>query len=77
MTWFLILVLAAVAVFAMLIVFALVSVLVARTADDELAEQARVEREVRRAEHRLHELARTSFQDMLAEARSHGFGERQ
>ncbi len=30
--------------------------------------------EVRKAEHRLHDIARNSFQTMLDEARSHGSG---
>lgn len=37
--------------------------------DGGVAEHARIEMEVRRAEHRLHEIARNSFQAMLNEAR--------
>lgn len=66
MLWFLILVLAFVAVSALLmvlVVFALGSSVV----DDE---QARIDTQVRRAERQLHHIAREGFAAMLAEARS-------
>jgi hypothetical protein len=72
MTWFLITVLALVVFLAMLAVLVLASLMVEE--DDGAAERARIEMEVRRAEHRLHDIARNSFQTMLDEARSHGFG---
>jgi type II secretory pathway pseudopilin PulG len=71
MTWFLITVLAVVVVLALLAVLALASLLIE---DDEAAERARIEMEVRRAEHRLHDIARNSFEAMLDEARSHSPG---
>jgi hypothetical protein len=71
MTWFLITVLAVVVFLALLAVLVLASLVVE---EDEAAERARIEMEVRRAEHRLHDIARNSFQTMLDEARSHGFG---
>lgn len=71
MTWFLIVVLAIVVVLALLAVLTVLSML---TEDDEEAERARIEMEVRRAEHRLHDIARNSFQAMLDEARSHSSG---
>lgn len=70
MTWFLIVVLMTVVVLALLTVLVLASLLVE---DDEAAERARIEMEVRRAERRLHDIARNGFQAMLDEARSHGF----
>jgi hypothetical protein len=70
-TWFLITVLAIVVFLALLAVLVLASLVVE---DDETAERARIEMEVRKAEHRLHDIARNSFQTMLDEARSHGFG---
>jgi hypothetical protein len=72
MTWFLISVLAVVVLLALLAVLALAGLLVE---DDEAAERARIEMEVRRAEHRLHDLARNSFKAMLDEARSKGSGQ--
>jgi uncharacterized membrane protein len=77
MTWFLIVSLAVVAVIALLLVFVLISLLAAGGVEDDESERARVEMEVRRAEYRLHDIARMSFQDMLAEARAHGLGDRQ
>ncbi len=71
MAWFLITVLAVVVFLALLAVLVLASLMVE---DDEAAERARIEMEVRKAEHRLHDIARGSFQTMLDEARSHGFG---
>ena len=70
MTWFLIAVLAVVVLLALLAVVVLVSLMT----DDSESERARIEMEVRRAEHRLHDIARDSFQAMLEEARSHGPG---
>lgn len=68
MTWFLIVVLAVVVLLALLAVL----VLAAFLGDDTQSQQARIELEVRRAERRLHDVARNSFQAMLDEARSHG-----
>ncbi len=70
MTWFLIVVLAVVVLLALLAVL----VLVAFLGDDTEAERARIEMEVRRAERRLHDVARNSFQAMLDEARAHRHG---
>lgn len=39
--------------------------------DGDAAERVRIEMEVRRAERRLHDIARSSFQAMLDEARAH------
>lgn len=39
--------------------------------DDDAIERARIEMEVRRAERRLHEIARNGLQAMLDEARAH------
>ena len=72
MTWFLIAVLAVVVLLALLAVLVLVSLRI----DDSESERARIELEVRRAEHRLHDIASNSFQAMLEEARSHGHGRR-
>jgi cytochrome c-type biogenesis protein CcmH/NrfG len=68
MTWFLIIVLAVVVLVAVLAVLVL-----AAPAKDENGESERlvIEQELRRAEHRLHDLARDSFEAMLAEARAH------
>lgn len=68
MTWFLIVVLTVVVVLAFLTVL----VLAALVTDDIEAERVRIEMETRRAERRLHDIARDSFQAMLEEARSHG-----
>lgn len=66
MAWFLIVVL------AVALLTALVAVLVmVPFGDDREAERARIESEVRRAERRLHAIARDSFAAMLDEARSH------
>ena len=65
MAWFLIVVLTVVALLALLVVF----VLAAYVADDTDAERVRIEMEVRRAERRLHDVASSSFQSMLDEAR--------
>ena len=70
MTWFLIAVLAVVVVLALLSVL----VLVAFFTDDSQSERARIEMEVRRAERRLHDVASNSFRAMLDEARAHGHG---
>lgn len=70
MTWFLIVVLTVVALLALFAVF----VLVAFLSDDTDAERARIELEVRRAERRLHDVASSSFQAMLDEARTHAHG---
>ena len=70
MAWFLIVVLAVVAVLALLAVL----VMAAFLTDDGESERTRIEMEVRRAERRLHEVARNSFQAMLEEARTHGHG---
>jgi len=65
MTWFLIVVLAIVVVLALLAVLVLIGLQI----DDTDSEKARIEMEVRRAERRLHDVARGSFQAMLEEAR--------
>ena len=67
MTWFLVIVLAIVALAAVLAVIVVASML----ANETEAEAARIEFEVRRAERRLHEVASDAFQGMLDEARSH------
>ena len=67
MIWFLIIVLA-------LVALALVAVFVLAAAwgfDETESERARIELEVRRAERRLHDVARDSFVAMLDEARAH------
>jgi hypothetical protein len=66
MIWFLIIVLALVAL-ALVSVF----VLAAWSVDETESERARIELEVRRAERRLHDVARDSFVAMLDEARAH------
>jgi hypothetical protein len=71
MAWFLIVVLTLVTVLALLAVFAMAAVL---GDDDEAAERARIETEVRRAERRLHDIASQTFQSMLDEARAPGRG---
>ena len=68
MTWFLIVVLTIVVLLALLAVLVLAAYLAGDTED---AERARIEMEVRRAERRLHDVARGSFQAMLDAARSH------
>lgn len=70
MTWFLIVVLTVVVIGALLTVLVLAALLV----DEAEVERTRIEMEVRRAERRLHDLASSSFEAMLAEARggSHG-----
>lgn len=70
MAWFLIIVLAIVAVLATLAVFALAELV----RDDVEAERARIEMETRRAERRLHDIAHSSFRAMLDEARAHDRG---
>lgn len=69
MTWFLIVVLAVVVLGALLAVLVLAALL-ADEAETE-TEHARIEMEVRRAERRLHDVARNSFEAMLDEARTH------
>lgn len=69
MTWFLIIVLAVIAL-ALLAALVLPSFLT----DDAEAERARIELEVRGAERRLHDIARNSFQAMLEEARANDRG---
>jgi hypothetical protein len=66
MTWFLIVTLAVTALLALLAVLGLI----AYEYDEAECEQARIEREVRAAERRLHDIARASFQSMLEEARA-------
>jgi hypothetical protein len=70
MTWFLIVVLAIVVLLALLAVLVLAVFL----GDDTESERARIEMEVRRAERRLHDVSRNSFQAMLDEARAHDHG---
>lgn len=67
MIWFLIVLLAVVIVLALMAVLVLAD-LAAEAAEDQ---RAVIEMDVRRAERRLHDLARTSFERMLVEARSH------
>jgi hypothetical protein len=67
MAWFLIVVLAVVVLAALFAVL----VLAAFLADETEAERTRIEMEVRRAERRLHDVARSSFEAMLDEARTH------
>jgi hypothetical protein len=67
MIWFLIIVLALVAL-AMVTAFVLAA---AWGFDESESERARIELEVRRAERRLHDVARDSFVAMLDEARAH------
>lgn len=67
MAWFLIVVLTVVVLAALLAVLVLAALL----ADETEAERARVEIEVHRAERRLHDVARSSFEAMLDEARAH------
>lgn len=66
MTWFLVIVLTVVVLLALLAVL----VLAAFLSDDTESERARIEMEVRRAERRLHDIARDSFEGMLDEARA-------
>jgi hypothetical protein len=66
MLWFLIVVLGLVA-----LALAAVFVLAAMSVDEPDDELARIEMEVRRAERRLHDVARDSFAAMLEEARTH------
>ncbi len=66
MAWFLIVVLAVVVILAL----AAVVLLAAYVSDDADSERARIEWEVRRAERRLHDIARNGFAAMLDEARS-------
>jgi predicted Holliday junction resolvase-like endonuclease len=68
MTWFLIVVLALVVIVALLAVLVLAALL----GEETESERTRIEMEVRRAERRLHDVARNSFEAMLDEARSHG-----
>ena len=65
MTSFLIIVLT----MAVLLALAAVLVLAGFAAND--AQKAQVEMEIRRAERRLHDIARETFEAMLHEARSH------
>jgi hypothetical protein len=65
MAWFLIVVLAIVAVFAVMAALVMAALLT----DEVEAERARIEMEVRRAERRLHDIAHDSFRAMLDEAR--------
>ena len=67
MTWFLIAVLAV----AMLLALLAVLILAAYVTDETENERARIEMQVRRAERRLHHIARDSFEAMLEEARAH------
>jgi hypothetical protein len=67
MLWFLIVILGLVAL-ALAGVFVLTA---ASDGNESESELARIELEVRRAERRLHDVARDSFAAMLDEARSH------
>lgn len=66
MTWLLIVVLAVVVILALLTVL----VLAAFLGDEGEADRVRIEMEIRRAERRLHDVARNSFEAMLDEARA-------
>ena len=70
MVWFLIVVLTLIALLAVLAIIGLASYI----GDEAENERARIESEVRRAERKLHDIARDSFQAMLEEARAHGHG---
>lgn len=75
MVWFLITVVSLIAVLALLALVVLVGLFVDDAgAEHAMNEQALIELEVRRAERRLHEIARDSFQGMLDEARRHNIG---
>ena len=66
MTWFLITVLSLVVVLALIAVV----LLIGYVTDEMDDERARIDLEVRRAERQLQDIARHSFESMLAEARS-------
>jgi hypothetical protein len=66
MTWFLIVVLTVAVLGSLLAVL----ILAAAIADDSESERTRIEMEVRRAERRLHDVARSTFEAMLDEARA-------
>lgn len=66
MTWFLVV---ALSLIALLAVLAAVGLAVS-VGDEAQNDRAQIEAEVRRAERRLHALARNSFEAMLSEARS-------
>jgi hypothetical protein len=66
MTWFLITVLSLVVVLALIAVV----LLIGYVTDEMDDERARIDLEVRRAERQLHDIARHSFESMLAETRS-------
>jgi hypothetical protein len=67
MVGFLIVLLALVVLLALMVILVLAD-LASDTANDQ---HTVIEMEVRRAERRLHDLARTSFETMLTEARNH------
>jgi hypothetical protein len=70
MIWFLLIIVAGVA----LVALAAVVGLALRLAPDEneVVEAARIEAEIRFAERRVHDISRETFQAMLDEARAHG-----
>jgi hypothetical protein len=68
MTWFLIIVISLVAIAGVAALVFLAGIF----RDEGESERARIEAEVRRAERRLHEVARNSFQALLDEARTRG-----
>ena len=67
MLWLLIAILGVIVLLALLVVL----VLAGSAIDERALENARIEMEVRRAERRLHDVARDSFAAMLNEARAH------
>jgi NADH:ubiquinone oxidoreductase subunit 3 (subunit A) len=69
MMWFLLIIVAIVALIALAAVVVLALLLAPD--DNEAAEAARIEAEVRLAERRLHDISRQTFQAMLEEARAH------
>jgi len=63
-----------IAAVGLLVVLAIIAVLfmAAYISDETESERTRNEMEVRRAERKLHQIARERFQAMLDEARAHG-----
>ncbi|MCA1702900.1 MAG: hypothetical protein LC808_06355 [Actinobacteria bacterium] len=70
MIWFLLIIVAGVALIALAAVIGLALRLAPD--DGEIAEAVRIEAEVRLAERRLHHISRQTFQAMLEEARVNG-----
>lgn len=72
MMWFLLIIVAGVALIALSAVIWLALRLT--SAHEEIGEAARIEAETRLAERRVHDISRETFQRMLEAARSHGDG---